>query len=305
MTKLNQRLGKDSRTLELCENEGEILLDLNTYIPNLMNRLWEQPKLVVSIIQHAKLNDLKNHLAPFFTNNFYENILSSHYIEDNLMYILSLLIKSEIESLTSPNQNSNFLEETPCGILLGELRRKNDIQSYFKNIIINAIEDLEANHSNNKIDFDTDKIVNFSEKIDTKKDKKENEIYRKYSFSEQNSDNNYLEEDINRDKIKAQKEQEEFNQKYIPNLDNKALLKIIEENKDDKEIYDYIYPKLSKCEKEEHIFTNRRLFHFLNKYNHPERLLLSYQNHLMIAVNFLDKIIKKNYRQLPLNTLFN
>ena len=302
MTKLNQRLGKDSRTLELCENEGEILLDLNTYIPNLMNRLWEQPKLVVSIIQHAKLNDLKNHLAPFFINNFYENILSSHYIEDNLMYILSLLIKSEIESLTSPNQNSNFLEETPCGILLGELRRKNDIQSYFKNIIINAIEDLEANHSNNKIDFDTDKIVNFYEKIDTKKDKKENEIYRKYSFSEQNSDNNYLEEDINRDKIKAQKEQEEFNQKYIPNLDNKALLKIIEENKDDKEIYDYIYPKLSKCEKEEHIFTNRRLFHFLNKYNHPERLLLSYKNHLMIAVNFLDKIIKNiidNFHLIP------
>lgn len=65
MTKLNLRLQKDIRLLELCPNEGEILRDLNTYVPNLMNRLWEQPKVVVSVIKHAKINDLKNYLAPF------------------------------------------------------------------------------------------------------------------------------------------------------------------------------------------------------------------------------------------------
>ena len=180
MTKLNRRLEKDTRIMELCQNESDILRDLNTYIPNLMNRLWEQPKLVVSVIQHAQITDLKNHLAPFFANNFYENILSSYYIEDNLMYVLSLLIKSEIDSLTNINQNSKFLEETPCGIMLGELRRKSDIQAYFKNIIQNAIEDLEANNSTNKIDFDADKMVNFYEKLGSKKDKKDNEIYCKY-----------------------------------------------------------------------------------------------------------------------------
>ena len=169
MTKLNLRLQKDIRLLELCPNEGEILRDLNTYVPNLMNRLWEQPKVVVSVIKHAKINDLKNHLAPFFVNNFFENILSSYYMEDNLMYVLSLLIKSEIDSLTNINQNAKFLEETPCGILLGELRRKSDIQAYFNNIIINAIENLEANNSTNKIDFDADKMVSFYEKIGSKK----------------------------------------------------------------------------------------------------------------------------------------
>ena len=77
MTKLNRRLEKDTRIMELCQNESDVLRDLNTYIPNLMNRLWEQPKLVVSVIQHAQITDLKNHLAPFFANKFYENILSS------------------------------------------------------------------------------------------------------------------------------------------------------------------------------------------------------------------------------------
>ena len=240
MTKLNRRLEKDTRIMELCQNESDVLRDLNTYIPNLMNRLWEQPKLVVSVIQHAQITDLKNHLAPFFANNFYENILSSYYIEDNLMYVLSLLIKSEIDSLTNINQNSKFLEETPCGIMLGELRRKSDIQAYFKNIIQNAIEDLEANNSTNKIDFDADKMVNFYEKLGSKKDKKDNEIYCKYPSSDQNSDSISLEDSINRDKKKAQKEQEQFNQKYIPNLDKRQLIKIIEENKDDKEKHDYL-----------------------------------------------------------------
>ena len=302
MTKLNRRLEKDTRIMELCQNEGDILRDLNTYVPNLMNRLWEQPKLVVSVIQHAQINDLKNHLAPFFANNFYENILSSYYIEDNLMYVLSLLIKSEIDSLTNINQNNKFLEETPCGIMLGELRRKSDIQAYFKNIIKNAIEDLEANNSTNKIDFDADKMVNFYEKLGSKKDKKDNEIYCKYPSSDQNSDSISLEDGINRDKKKAQKEQEQFNQKYIPNLDKKQLIKIIEENKEDKEKHDYLYPKLSTCGNEENIFTNERLLTFLNKYKHPERLLFIYQNHFMIVINFLDAIIKnitENFHLVP------
>ena len=302
MTKLNRRLEKDTRIMELCQNESDVLRDLNTYIPNLMNRLWEQPKLVVSVIQHAQITDLKNHLAPFFANNFYENILSSYYIEDNLMYVLSLLIKSEIDSLTNINQNSKFLEETPCGIMLGELRRKSDIQAYFKNIIQNAIEDLEANNSTNKIDFDADKMVNFYEKLGSKKDKKDNEIYCKYPSSDQNSDSISLEDGINRDKKKAQKEQEQFNQKYIPNLDKRQLIKIIEENKDDKEKHDYLYSKLSICGNEENIFTNERLLTFLNKYKHPERLLFIYQNHFMIVINFLDAIIKniiENFHLVP------
>ena len=302
MTKLNRRLEKDTRIMELCQNESDVLRDLNTYIPNLMNRLWEQPKLVVSVIQHAQITDLKNHLAPFFANNFYENILSSYYIEDNLMYVLSLLIKSEIDSLTNINQNSKFLEETPCGIMLGELRRKSDIQAYFKNIIQNAIEDLEANNSTNKIDFDADKMVNFYEKLGSKKDKKDNEIYCKYPSSDQNSDSISLEDSINRDKKKAQKEQEQFNQKYIPNLDKRQLIKIIEENKDDKEKHDYLYSKLSICGNEENIFTNERLLTFLNKYKHPERLLFIYQNHFMIVINFLDAIIKniiENFHLVP------
>ena len=43
MNKMNQRLNKDSRILELVEEnkDGDILSDLKIYIPKLMNNLYE------------------------------------------------------------------------------------------------------------------------------------------------------------------------------------------------------------------------------------------------------------------------
>ena len=300
MNKMNQRLNKDSRILELVEEnkDDDILSDLKIYIPKLMNNLWEQPKLVVSIIQRASINDLKNHLAQFFANNFYENILSSYYIEDNLMYVLTSLIKSEIDSLNGINQNTNFLEETPCGILLGELRRKSDIQAYFNNIIKNAIEDLEANNSTYRIDFETNKMINFYQNLGPKV---ENDIYSKNHYSVNKSI--YLDDDIELDKKKKQSqiEQEQFNRMYTPNLDIRELNKIIEKNKDDKDKYDYLTSILSRFDNAD-IFTNGRLFNHLNKYKHPENFLYIYQKHFMIAINFIDRIIKnilENFHLVP------
>ena len=77
------------------ENDFNYYKPLNTYFPKLMNYLWEQPKIVTSVIHNCDKNNLKEYLAPFFVNNFYENILSSKFIEDNLIYVITLLLKDE------------------------------------------------------------------------------------------------------------------------------------------------------------------------------------------------------------------
>ena len=301
---MNQRLGRDNRLLKICENDGEILRDLNTYIPNLMNRLWEQPKLVVSVIEHAEIEVLKEQLAPFFANNFYENILSSYYIEDNLMYVLTLLIQAEINKLNNINQSKTFLDNTPCGILLGELRRKSDIQAYFNNIIKNAIENLEANNSTFKLDFNPDEIAKFYNQKYSSHNHKD-DAYLKYPSGAQNSGSESVEVTAIRDKKKDQIEQENFNKNYIPNLDKNAFIKLIEENKNDKNdknVYDYLYSKLSECEKEEKIFINERLLTFFSRFRKPESLIILYQNRFMIVINFIDKIIKNildNFHLVP------
>ena len=74
----------EDKLFELCEKDGKVLSDLNTYISNLLDRLWEQPKIDVRILEDANIKVVKEHLPPLFANNFYENILFSYYIEDNL-----------------------------------------------------------------------------------------------------------------------------------------------------------------------------------------------------------------------------
>ena len=267
MHKLNQRIGKENK-LELCKNSDAKLRDLKAYIPNLMKKLWDQPKLVVSVIEHADRKVLEEQLAPFFANNFYENILSSYYIEDNLMYVLTLLIQSEINKLTNIKQSDKFLDKTPCGILLGELRRKSDIQLYFNNIIKNAIEQLEVNNSTFIIDFNPEEINKYFNKKFS--DSCEDDLYLKYPSTEHSESDN----------IDATV--------YIPDLDKIDLKKLEEENKN---MFDYLNSKLS-YEKGEKNFMNEILDMFKNQKNLVNYKVNIYLKSFMIVINFIDTIIK-------------
>ena len=141
----------DNRKFELVKDKEEFLHDLYNYLPNLMNYLWDNPKIVSFVLQNSEIKDIKNHLAPLFVNNFYGNILSSYFVEDNLIYVLTKLLKEEIDKLNSPDEYDKFLNNSPCGCLLEEFRKKIDIKKYLKTIICDSIKDLEEENSNNNI----------------------------------------------------------------------------------------------------------------------------------------------------------
>ena len=244
MNKINQITGREKRELELCENEKEFLSELNTYIPYLLNSLWEQPKKIASIIENAKIEDIKTHLAPLFVNNFYENIFSSKTIEDNLMLVLTLLIQNEINNLKNIDNKDKFLDNTPGGIMLKELINNVEVQKYFEHITKSAIENLDMNNQSYKITFTPDDINKFlNEKSNLK-----NDTNLKYPSGDNNSDDEDSEIRI-KDKRKEQAEQEDFNKNYIPNLDIYAFKTLLEECKNDKNMYDYITSKMRNCEK--------------------------------------------------------
>ena len=182
MNMIEERTKKEERKFELVKDSSEFLHDLNTYFPKLMNYLWDQPKMISYIIQNARNRYVEEYLAPFFADNFYENILSSNYVEDNLMYILALLLESEINNLNDINQSESFLEKTPCGYLLSEIRKKKDIQAFFKTIISDSIEDLEVNYSTYKINFDINALsdeINKKEEMKKSKNKKKKKKKRR------------------------------------------------------------------------------------------------------------------------------
>ena len=262
INKMNQVLGKDDKILELCEKERDLNRDSNAYISYLLNELWKKPKLVASIIENTDINVIKDDLAPFFAHNFYENILSYDCIEDNLLYVLTLLMQSEIQNLNDTNQKNKFLIDTPCGIMLEKIYEKVEIQMYLNKITKNAIENLEKNYSNYKIDYNLKKIA--------------------IEFDWETSI------EINNDKNRI----EDFHQKYIPNLDESALEKLIEENKSNKNMFDFLNSKLSLFSNNiKHQFSNKNFLSFCYGFKNSDELLNLYINKFYIAIDFIDQMI--------------
>ena len=146
--------------LENTPNIGE----LNSYLPKFMECLWKQPKIVCKLLLKANSNELKDNLSNLFCNNFYENLLSSNYTEHNLLFLIALLLKEEI----NPDKSNkyfepkkcldSFLNNSACGFILEQMHKKKDIQTFFNNILIDIIQNLEISSANKEFVFDLNKI---------------------------------------------------------------------------------------------------------------------------------------------------
>ena len=127
-----------------------------------LKALWDEPKLIAKLLIKSNINDIKNYLAPFFCNNFYQNIISPHTVQDNLLFVITIMIKEEINKLNSIENLNNFLDKTPCGYLLGEFKNKSDIKTFAKTIILKVIKDIDLNSSMKKLNLN---IINLVDEI--------------------------------------------------------------------------------------------------------------------------------------------
>ena len=238
--------------IDLKNEDAEILKQLNIYVVNLMRYLWEDPKLVVNLLSTADKNDVRENLSSLILNNFYENILSPNYIEDHLLYILSLLLKNEINNINSMNDFSLFLDDTPCGILLQQLTNKKDIQTFFKIIISKIVENLETNCYNIELKFNLTKIEESIENREKAMKNKnlENFIKKFTKRKSENIRNSLGDKDILADLEKLY--EKDFNnktnlsgQKYFSNLTKDKIIeekeKYNKEHKDDIRRNDIFY----------------------------------------------------------------
>ncbi len=295
---MNLRL-KNEHQFEIVKDNGDVLRDLNTYLPKLMNYLWEQPNVVMSIIKNSDpKRELKDYLAPFFAHYFYENILSSYYIEDNLMHVLTLLLSDEINNLNEINKE-NFLDETPCGCLLEELKRKNDIQAFFKTILVNSVENLEVNYSRLNLMFEIATLSEDYEKQEHKNKNKDDAYIQKIYNRGETTEDNFA---SSKRREQIQKEQENFNKNYVPNLDRESLEKIIEENTNDKRMQDYCNTKLNNCIDNNDYYSNTKLMDSFFKCKSTQDLFLKYQNYFFVVTSFINSLLtslSNNLHLLP------
>ena len=105
---LSSKLNEIEKKFIIKDNLNDFSV-ISSYIPKLFEYLWENPKLVSEVIMNCDINDIKETLSYLFMNNFYENILSNNNIENNLMYVLTLLIKDEINNLNNISDCDKFM----------------------------------------------------------------------------------------------------------------------------------------------------------------------------------------------------
>ena len=271
-----------------------------------MNYLWENPKIVSFLLINSNKEDVKNYIAPLIGNNFYENTLSSNYIEDHLLYVIGLLLKNEIDNdINNKRDCVNFLEDTPCGILLEQLKTKQDVQTYFKTIIFKIVEQLEEESSAYEINFNLQSI---QEEFNKTKEEIEAE-YKKTGKKQKNITVNYFKKNNNDDyesknenNEEKSKENEIYNKKYMFNLDKEEYTKLINKNEKNKIMSDFLLSQYKKVLENPNIFSNEAYFNNVLKLSASNEILASYQIDFTKTIKIIDEflnILLKNLYLLP------
>ena len=100
--KISEKINNNEFTFKLIterEEQNKILGNMNNYIPFFLRQLWEKPKSIATILLKSERNEIKKYLASFVTHNLYDNISSLNHKDEQLIYIITLLLKEEFKSL--------------------------------------------------------------------------------------------------------------------------------------------------------------------------------------------------------------
>ena len=266
--------------------------ELNSYIPNFMFSLWKEPKVVCKLLLSANSKDMKENLSSLFCNNFYENILSPNYIEHNLLFLITLLLKEEIynfsdKKIKEPNKLlDSFLKDSPCSFILEQFHKKKDVQIFFKTILLNIIEDFELNSSNKEMIFDLNKI--------------EEEIQKRNIIRQNSNDGQKPLEKVNSFSSQNSLYQNDFYEANIFHINDEYFKGILPKYKSNDKMVGYILSFMGETNstKERYcpeIFINKNIKDFMNL-----EVIKEYQKSYDKTINLIDELFNNllNYLYL-------
>ena len=312
---INRKLGLEENPYFLNKDQGKAFGYHKVFIQNILEHLWEKPELMLYIILKCDSNDIKYNLSSFIVNYFYDNILSSSYMENNLLYLLSLLLKNEVDNLTDVSDINKFLNDTKCGYLCDQLFKQNDVQVFFKSILTKTVEKIEVLNSNRKISFAVEnkekeliKYRDYFKKENSNKEKKitnnkvdiYKEIIKNILFENFSCNRMDLIDNLSSNRI----DHETFIYKYIPNLETKEFEKRINISKDNENILSYYKMQIDQIQRKENpnLFSNRQFMKNLESLKLSIHVLSFYQTDFALIVAYIEEIIKNlidNIHLLP------
>ena len=258
--------------------------------------------MMANLLIHSKKEDIKSNIAPLIMNNFYENILSSSYIEDQLLYVISLVLKNEIDNeIGNKKDYKKFLEDTPCGILLEQLKMKQDVQTYFKTLIFKIVATLEEENSSYELNFN---LKNIQEEFNKTKEEIETE-YKKTGKKQKIITNDFFKKsnydfESKGESDEQNKDIETFNIKYIPNFNKEEYRKIMDKTEKNKKMKDFFMSQYQTVMENPTIFSNETFLKNLFECPASKEILASYQIDFTKVTKILDSFLKSLMKYLYL-----
>ena len=234
-------------------------------------------------------------------NNFYENILSSSFIEDNLMYVITMILADEIQNIESPKDFDKFLDDTSCGYFLKELNFKMDVKNFYKIIMENLVESLENMSSSKIINFNVKKIqddfIKMKESVEEKYQKTgekssiiDNDFFRLNFLSDFERElAKTTNDDSFNDQIKSSKRKELFNS-YLPDVTKDEIKTKMEENKGNEGMKEYCDQLIKQYEKDSKIFSNDNFLANIFQSEVAKEVLALYQLDFFKVVKIIDEL---------------
>jgi len=238
-------------------------------ITNFLLLLRNDPEIIFKIVSKISsldisINMINSTFYTFLVDNFYENILSSNSIEDELLALIYRILKLEINNLNDKTNLNTFFEKSTSNKIFEMLIMKNDIKEYFNMILKDIIEYLE-NNSDYLLTFDLEKIK-----------PKESEVSK--------ISNDFLE-------------------KYIPDIDKETILKEINSTEDNN-IKEYLQLQIDKMGDDINMYSNTDIVMKLYSEKEGENLFFHFSRDFELVKTIIDKIFNKmieNIHLIPLS----
>ena len=297
----NSKLDDSKLKYVLTKNTAEYLSQSNDVVNKFITILRERHDLINKVIQNCVTGDQKSCVASLLTNNFYENVFSSSFIENELLIVLYLSLKNEISGLTQQNIPQAFLKESFNSFLFRGLLRKDDVKSYFGIVLKDVIEKMENKEdSNMELNFELNRILNdIAKKKNEENEKTKGKLKRKTQLEQKSARGSKT---YGICLTEPSMTSFSFGQSYVltegstPNttfdkykadLSKAELIEMINKEKDEKMIK-YLNNQLLQYENDEGIYQNQTFLSNVYKCNNSEEVYEIYKTNYNIITELLD-----------------
>jgi len=105
----------------------------------------ENNDLMLKLIEHIDKKNIK-FLVPFICHFFYENFYTESTEQEEIIYIIYLLLEKEVDKLITPSTQT-FLDESFLSEFLKEIGNRYEIKNYIDIVVNDLICNLEETNS--------------------------------------------------------------------------------------------------------------------------------------------------------------